>query len=245
MKRFLKIYSIAFESLTIFHAGWNKSVENSERIRSVVFYPVVGLFLGVILNLSRLFFQVLLPKDAADFLTIILLVVFTGGIHLTNLACGPEILGVNNSEGDQASISTGGLSFVSAGIIIFIQWGKFFVLTCVPLTLESQAVVLLPMVGLWVMMWTIYISPSETKSPEGFPDTVSWREFFPASIVALVFLFVFLKLKAFPVVFMMIGSSFAFIKLGGYRRESAFALGASHELGGIIFLFCLGFINST
>ena len=199
----------------------------------------------MILNIIYLFLLVLIPRDIADFMLVALLAAFTRAAHLINLVSGLEYeIILPNRVSSTAIKKINGISIFSLGIGLFSQWSKFFALTLIPSDLKNQSILLLPMIGFWAISWEICFSTLVAKSRSGFLVTGFWSAFIPPSIVALVFLGLLLKLKALPIIFIMVVYSFFLFKLSQSEsiKSPALTLGLAHELSGVIFLFGLRFL---
>ena len=82
MKNFLRALSF----LTILPCGQVTLSEERELARSMAFFPLVGLVIGLILSLGNYLFSLLFPQTLALWLTIGLLVFLTRGLHLDGFA---------------------------------------------------------------------------------------------------------------------------------------------------------------
>lgn len=81
MKRFL----IALQFLTIFPLKSKSEIKNEDFGGSLLYFPCVGLLLGVLLSLAALLFS-FLPNLARGALILIIYIIITGGIHLDGFA---------------------------------------------------------------------------------------------------------------------------------------------------------------
>ncbi|MBS3921456.1 MAG: adenosylcobinamide-GDP ribazoletransferase, partial [Deltaproteobacteria bacterium] len=82
MKDFLRAISF----LTILPVGKSLSFGEKELARSMAFFPLVGLVIGLLLALGYYLLSFLLPKAIVLWLTIGFLVFLTRGLHLDGFA---------------------------------------------------------------------------------------------------------------------------------------------------------------
>lgn len=82
----MKDFLLAFSFLTILPTGQMSPVNEKELARSMAFYPLVGLLIGLILALGHYLFSLFLPKSLVLWLVIGLLYLLTRGLHLDGFA---------------------------------------------------------------------------------------------------------------------------------------------------------------
>ena len=126
---------------------------------SLVYFPVVGLIIGLFLaGLSRVLLMVL-PPPITHLLVLIALVLITGALHLDGLADTCDGLAGHTVE-DRWRIMrdshTG--SFGVAGIVCLLLL-KYVSLNNVPAQWLVPALVLMPMAGRWAMVYAISLYP--------------------------------------------------------------------------------------
>ncbi|MFQ5717346.1 MAG: adenosylcobinamide-GDP ribazoletransferase [Nitrospinales bacterium] len=241
MKDFLKTYAVAFKSLSFLSAALPIQASEKEYARSAAFFPIAGLFLGTILSLSRRMLARVLPEDIVDFLVIVLLAVFSGGQGLKGLAVVIERYGRGRVEAG-STVPAGDVSLkaeIAFGLIL-MQLMKYYALIQIPPNSKNLAIILMPMASYWIVTLLCYLPRwfAGGKEPQGFLRLVTWRECAVASLITIVALAFFLKLKALAVIFIMILVPPVFMRILQHKTQtfSWDALGASHEVSGILFL---------
>lgn len=242
MKSFFKIYAVAFQLLTIFPVGLPVPANDAERARSTAFFPVVGLFLGVVLSLLHGILLWVLPNDITDFLAIILLTVFSRGLYLRGFAATVEGFSRGAAKKNPPTSSDETYLGVNAAFgLVFIQLIKYYALAGIPLAGKGLALVLWPMTSCWVMVLLCYLSKftaATTEPPRDFIRLVTLKEFAIATAITLIVSVLYLKLKAPGIIFIMVMFSLIFTKVfqcasQTFNRD---ALGASNEMSGALFL---------
>lgn len=241
MKEFLKIYAVAFKSISFLSAALPIQASEKEYARSAAFFPIVGLFLGTVLSLSRRILAWILPEDLVDFLVIVLLAVFSGGQGLKGLAVVIERYGRERTATGLA-VPAGNLSLKTdmAFGLILAQLMKYYALIQISSNSKNMAIMLMPMASYWIVALLCYLPRwfAGVKEPQGFLRLVTWKECAAASLITIVSLAFFLKLKALAIIFIMISVPLVFIRILQHKTQtfSWDALGASHEVSGILFL---------
>ena len=89
MKGFLQAISF----LTILPVGQSKTLEGKDLARSMAFFPLAGLVIGLLLALGHYLFSLFLPKAVVLWFVIGLLAFLTRGLHLDGLADTMDGLG--------------------------------------------------------------------------------------------------------------------------------------------------------
>ena len=242
MKQFLKNYSLAFQTLTIF---WSEIPEESSlkiRAQVLVFYPVVGLFIGVLLKFFHMGFQTIFPEDIVDFLVVILWVILSRASHVKDLA-SILITATSNWKTERGSPrSPQRLSAFAAVLLIFTQLLKFLALLQVTPHLKTAAILTMPLTSLWAVVWACYLLGYVSKSSETHEMMgITGLALIIASTITFGVLVIILKLIALPGLIMVMLTTLLLIKwIQRQNLESIESiLGTSHELGGIVFLLSL------
>lgn len=228
--------------LTILPVGLPVPANDAERARSTAFFPVVGLFVGVVLSLLHGILLWVLPNDITDFLAIILLTVFSGGLYLHGFAATVEGFSRGAAKKNlPTSVDKKCLGVNAAFGLVFIQLIKYYALTGIPSADKGLALVLLPMTSCWVMVLLCYLSKiiaDTTEPPRDFIRLVTLKEFAIATAITLIASVLYLKLKALGIIFIMVMFSLIFTKVFQYAGQTfnRNALGASNEMSGALFL---------
>lgn len=82
----LRLYVLALQFLTIIPLPFSVRCEEEDLGRSMAFFPLVGLTLGLLLAGSNYLFALALPRPVVDLLLVALLALVTGALHLDGLA---------------------------------------------------------------------------------------------------------------------------------------------------------------
>ncbi len=238
MKDFLQALSF----LTILPFGQISPSEDKELARSMAFFPLVGLVIGLLLAIGYYLFSFILPKSLTLWLTLGLLALLTRGLHLDGFADTMDGLA---SGGPREKIlevmrdsRIGAFGVIS---LILLIGAKYFALDQISTKSIPYSLMLMAVMGRNSMVLVCYRSPY-ARSGEGlgkpFTENLGTREialsFVSTFGIALLLMgvkgvSVFLGIGIFS-----LGYRALFIKkLGGVTGD---ILGAANEL---VELLCL------
>lgn len=238
MKDFLQALSF----LTILPFGQISPSEDKELARSMAFFPLVGLVIGLLLAIGYYLFSFILPKSLTLWLTLGLLALLTRGLHLDGfadtidgLACGgprEKILEVMRDS------RIGAFGVIS---LILLIGAKYFALDQISTKSIPYSLMLMAVMGRNSMVLVCYRSPY-ARSGEGlgkpFTENLGTREIALSFVSTFGIAFFLTGVKGIlvflGVLLFSLAYRFFFIKkLGGVTGD---ILGAANEL---VELLCL------
>ncbi len=163
MNRFLN----AVRFLTIFPMRQVTSPTSEQMGESMVFFPLVGMLLGLILTGVSWCFSPVFPPPVLATILIGLLIVMTGGLHWDGVA--DTFDGLAGAKGDRNRMLTimkdsriGGLGVLSVCFLIVL---KIVLLANLPVEYWKRALILMPMMGRFIQLemavWGQYARPEE------------------------------------------------------------------------------------
>jgi adenosylcobinamide-GDP ribazoletransferase len=235
----------ALSFLTILPIGQNWPSEEKELARSMAFFPLVGLVIGLILSLGNYLFSFLFPQTLALWLTIGLLVFLTRGLHLDGFADMLDGLGSGGTKERMLEVMKDSRigAFGVVGLILLIG-GKYLALDQIPGSPIYYSLILMTVTGRNSMVLVCYRSPY--ARPEGglgkpFSGNLKPREMIISLASTAVIAFVLQGWKGLllfvAICLFSLGYRFFFIrKLGGITGD---VLGAVNELSELICLLLL------
>jgi adenosylcobinamide-GDP ribazoletransferase len=235
----------AFSFLTILPVGSGLSSGERELARSMAFFPIVGLAVGLLLALGYYLFSFVLPRPLALWLTIGLLAFLTRGLHLDGfadtmdgLACGGTKEKVLEVMRDSRIGAFGVIS------LILLIGAKYFALDHISSHAMTYPLILMAVIGRSSMVLVCHRSPyarSENGLAKPFAENLQVREVILSSILAfgislwamgLKGILVFLGIALFSLGY----RSFFIKKLGGVTGD---ILGGANELSEFLSLLLL------
>jgi adenosylcobinamide-GDP ribazoletransferase len=176
----------AFQFLTILPIKRNFS---SEQIaRSTVFFPVVGLVIGLVLAAANWILSLVLPAGVVNILLIVLMALCQGGLHLDGLADTMDgVAGHRTVERRLEIMRDSRIGGFGAMGLILILLLEYVLLNNIATNLKWMTLISAPAFSRWAMTYAIFAFPY--ARPEGlgkaFKEGVSLSQFVPASGIAL------------------------------------------------------------
>jgi len=178
----------ALRFLTIFRIPGGGTETAEDMGRSTVWFPVVGLIIGAILALMNWVFSFFLPAAATSSLTIVLLVLITGAMHLDGFADTCDGLAGNKPAEERWKVMhdsrTG--AFGVTGLILLLLV-KFALLNSIPQASVSLVLVVMPVISRWTMVYAIAMYPYARNEGLGkaFKDGVTRTRLVIATSITL------------------------------------------------------------
>ena len=187
MRRFI----IALQFLTIIPYDKDLKVTEEDLGKSMLFFPLVGLFIGGCLVFSDKILSLLLPLSVVNGLLITLLVLFTGSMHLDALADTIDGIAGGGDKTEKLRImKEGNIGAMGAVGIIIVLMLKFLTLNDLPQTLKCQSLLIMLMMARWSQVTVSYFSDyAGLKKGLGFPFTkhAKFFTFILTTLIAVLF----------------------------------------------------------
>jgi adenosylcobinamide-GDP ribazoletransferase len=240
MKNFLQALSF----LTILPAGQNSVSDERDLARSMAFFSLIGLLIGLLLALGYFLLSFLLPKPLVLWLTLGLLAFLTRGLHLDGFA--DTIDGLASGGPREKILEVMRDSRIGAfGVIglIFLIGAKYLSLDQMDQSIPP-ALILMAVMGRNSMVLVCYRS-AYARSGEGlakpFAENLTAREMILSSVIAFGIGLLLMGVKG-VVVFLgtglfSLGYRFFFVKK--LRGVTGDILGGANELSEVICLILL------
>jgi adenosylcobinamide-GDP ribazoletransferase len=178
----------ALRFLTIIPLPGRRELSREEFRRSVVYFPVVGIIIGLVLAGLNWLLSLILPSAVVNALLLVALVVITGALHVDGFMDTCDGLGGQQTPESRWKIMSdsrvGGFGVVGAILLLLVKYAS---LNSVPPALMAATLVLMPMLGRWAMVYAIFAYPYAKPSGLGvvFQQRAGWRRFNVATIVTL------------------------------------------------------------
>lgn len=240
----------AIRFLTIIPIG-KRQDKASGLAASLIYFPVVGLFLGLVLAICSNFFTAFgLGEIPSAAIVIILLVILTGGLHLDGLADTADALLSGRKKDEILKIMRdphiGTMGVLAIVTVILL---KIALLSSISLPFKGTSLALMCVAGRWSLVFSLFAfnyTRTEGKA-KAFSDGIDVKKLVIATIIALG-LSVFLGGMAGLIVVAItsvaayaIGRSVS-RKTGGITGD---ALGAINELSETLVLLAICFIEKA
>lgn len=240
---YLKGFVAAFRFLTIIPLPTSFGCQEDDLAFAAVFFPVIGVFLGLVAGGAAWLFWFIFPPFVASVLLVLLLLSFSGGLHLDGLADTAD--GFFSARDRAATLvimrdSRIGVMGVAAVIVIILL--KVVCLGSISRIDAVHAALLMPVAGrcgLVVMMFLLpYVRPEGGLGTHFFSGNNTW----PALVGIIILLIMGLLVNAMAglvIALVAIGSMLLFIfycrrKVGGATGDT---LGAICEIAEAVIAF--------
>jgi len=211
------------------------ALDGKELSRSMAFFSLVGLLIGLLLASGFYLFSLLLPRSLVLWLTIGLLAFLTRGLHLDGFADTMDGLASGGSKERILEVMkdsrVGAFGVFS---LIFLIGAKYLALDQIPDSSISSSLVLMTVLGRNSMVLVCFRSPyARTDNGLGklFTDHLGFREVIFSSLLALGVTLIIVGIRGILIFLIILlfsfGYRFYFIKrVGGVTGD---ILGASNE----------------
>jgi len=213
--------------------------------KAMIYFPLVGLLLGLVLAGTGYLLAGLNFDDfTINTILVVLLIILTGGLHLDGLADTFDGLSGGKDREEMLKIMRdphiGAMGVLGLITVLLL---KISFLSSVSVSLKTGSLILMCVLGRWSMVFAMFLFPYARRIgvAKVFIDAVSYKIFFPASIIALACVIAGWGLRGI-VVFGIIAVSAYIIgrfinnRIKGITGDS---LGAINELIEVITLFSI------
>lgn len=157
--------------------------------RSLSYFPIVGLVIGGILFGIDCGMSLILPSMVVNALLIVVLIILTGALHLDGFIDTCDGIAGDSPQRRLEIMSdsqVGAFGIVGACSLLLV---KYATLLSLPDTLRMAALLLMPTLGRWAMVYAIFAFPYARKASGlgyAFKQQATWQRLTMATLVALV-----------------------------------------------------------
>ena len=156
MRRFL----IAVQFLTIIPVPYRFRATDEDLGKSMVYFPLVGLLLGGILYGFNQAVGLIFPDRIANLGCVLTLVLLTGGLHLDGLAdTADAFFSRKNRQRMLDIMRESQIGAMGAMAIVFDLLLKFEILSSLSPQLKKTALILMPVIGRWAVIFQAVMLP--------------------------------------------------------------------------------------
>lgn len=237
----------ALQFLTIIPIPWQREANPEELGRSAGYFPVVGLIIGLILTGLNWLFGLILPPAVTSALLIVSLVVLSGALHLDGFADTCDGIAGHKSVEDRWQVMhdsrAGGFAIIGIVLLLLV---KYVSLNSIPEPLLMTALVLMPVVSRWAMVYAIFAYPYARPSGLGkaFKQGTSWHWLTMATLIALVIVVILAQIVGLAIMFLtwvitVAMAAYLKRKFSGLTGDTYGAINEVSEVGVLIWLTLL------
>lgn len=196
-----KIFT-AIQHLTVSKTGGNDDITIDEIQQSLLFFPLVGFYIGLFLVLINITAGAFLPNQVVDILLVLFLLVFTRAKHLKGFLS--MTTGINNFS-ETKSVPSNDV-FKLFLLLFFILMIKFLLLNNIVLGWENAVLLVMPVMGRWSLIFLPYLSlnrPKQNLKINPLYGKISTKEFWAGTIITSIIALLFLGIKGI-IIFMLV-----------------------------------------
>lgn len=193
---------LALRFLTTIPLPWGREASPEDVGRSLGYFPVVGIIIGLILTGLNWLFGLFLPSAVVNILLIVSMVVISGGLHLDGFIDTCDGIGKHKTPEERWRVmqdSRVGSFGVVGGVLLLLV--KYISLNSLPESLLMITLVFIPVLSRWAMVYAVSVYSYAKPSGLGnvFKQGASWQKLTIATFVALV-----VAVVLFPTLFPLI-----------------------------------------
>ncbi|MFC1919435.1 adenosylcobinamide-GDP ribazoletransferase [Chloroflexota bacterium] len=179
----------AVQFLTVFPSPVRRQFSQAEIGASLTYFPLIGLFMGLVLWGTDFALSLALPIPVVSALLLVVLALMTGALHLDGFIDTCDGIALRKTISERLDIMkdsrVGAFGVVGGSLLLLI---KFAALISLPDVLRYAVLVMMPVIGRWAMVYAIYGYPyARPKGGTGSAykkGAVAWRVIV-ASIVTM------------------------------------------------------------
>ena len=209
--------------------------------KSLVYFPIIGIFIGLLLVLILLLFN-FLPHLVTIALVLIASVVITGGIHLDGFADTCDgFYGSNSREKTLEIMRDSRIGVMGVIGIASILLLKFTLIVSIPQNILWKILILMAVFARWCQVWACYTSKYARKEGKAkyFIEHVGKKEFLLGAFFTITLFLLLMKKEGIILLGLSLLPIFLFInyvkrKIGGMTGDT---IGATNEIAEIAVLF--------
>ena len=182
-------FLVAFRFLTTIPLPSRGEDSPEEVGRSIVYFPVVGLIIGLMLVGLNWLLGMFLPSAVVNGLLIVSLVIISGALHLDGFVDTCDGIGGHKSVEDRWQVMhdsrAGAFGIVGVVLLLLV---KYISLNSVPGSLMMLTLILMPVVSRWAMVYAVFAYPYARPAGLGkaFKQAASWQRFTLATVITLI-----------------------------------------------------------
>ncbi|MFC2066923.1 adenosylcobinamide-GDP ribazoletransferase [Chloroflexota bacterium] len=187
----------ALQFLTGIPLPWRREASPEELERSVVYFPVIGLVIGLILAGLNWLFSLVFPSSVVNVFLLVSLAIITGALHLDGFADTCDGIAGHKPTEDRHQVMhdsrVGGFGVVGVVLLLLV---KYVSLSSIPGPLMMMTLVFMPVVSRWAMVYALFAYPYARPSGLGkvFKQGASWPRFTAATLITFVVAVFFIPL---------------------------------------------------
>ena len=219
-----------------------KHVQEKQIARALIYFPIIGLFLGLILLVfERMLYILNFGQFSINTILVVLLIILTGGIHLDGLSDTVDALSSRKNKEEMLKIMRdshiGVMGVLSLISIILL---KISFLSSLNTVLRPTALLIMCILSRWSMVLAIFsfAYAREEGKAKVFFQGINLKIFLLSTLITMGCVMFIWKLKGLAILGIILLSTYLIAKslknkIGGLSGDT---LGAINELNEVIIL---------
>lgn len=240
----MQAFRLALSFLTILPGGISEEIDKDVFNKSIKYFPVVGLLIGLILLAAYTLISPRLEEPALSMLIITILIIVTRALHLDGVADTFDgMLGGRDKDRILEIMKDSRVGSFGVVAIVLVIALKVAFLSTMPESIKQLSLVLMPVIGRWSAYYAILTQPRARNDGLGslFIQKRGLWQLAPVSIIAFGLAGVLLKMTIVAMILALAAFLFSYIrlvnkKIGGMTGDT---LGAIIELSEVVVLIAL------
>ena len=178
----------ALQFLTSIPLPWQREVSPEQLGHSTIYFPVVGLIIGLILAGLNWLLSLILPSAVVNALLIVILVIITGALHLDGFVDTCDGMVGHKTVAQRRRVMkdsrAGAFGIIGISCLLLV---KYVTLNSVPDCWMVPTLLLMPVLSRWAMVYAVFAFPYARATGLGraFKREASRLVFLVATIIAL------------------------------------------------------------
>jgi adenosylcobinamide-GDP ribazoletransferase len=191
MKSFLAAWRfLTSVPVPFYKEEWDRPLSQEQFARSLVYYPVIGLLIGTILCALYWLYSQFLPELLVDAMLLGSMVMLTGGLHLDGVVDTFDGLagGHRSPERRKQIMKEPGVGAIGVVVVVVLLLLKYAALLSLPDNVMYSALVLVPVLSRWAMVYAVFSFPYAREQGMGksLKDGSGRAVLLMASVTALI-----------------------------------------------------------
>lgn len=197
----LNNFLLSLQFLTIINIKDNITIYEDRLGKVVIFFPVVGVLIGLILIITSRLLSLWLPVALTDVFILIALLIITGGLHIDGFADTIDGFAGGKDKEDILRIMKDSRigTFGVAGLIMLLMT-KYLAIQGLPIDSKYLILTVMPAVGRWSILpmgFLFKYARTEGGTGKAFAEHIKLKEFIIGTVLSLIIAISLLGVKGF------------------------------------------------
>lgn len=233
-------FLIALQFLTILPIKIKKGIKKEDFGKSLIYFPMVGLLIGILLTITAFVFGFLPPQVTAVIILVISIII-TGGIHLDGFADTCDgFYGSKPKEKILEIMHDSQIGVMGVTGIVSLLLLKFTLIVNIPQDILWKSLIMMAVFARWSQVLACYMSKYARKEGKGkyFIKYAGKRELFVGILLTLGLSLLLMQIKGIIIFCISMFPIFLLInyikrKIGGMTGDT---IGAVSEIAEVLIL---------